>query len=96
MELRLGPEQRLPTTNTIIRARRFRIFVFTGKRRLGPLLPRHIVLIRRELLLPIDCILANFLFHDFPLAAYFRVLRLQYLIQRTHLKFHAEARIVGL
>jgi hypothetical protein len=57
-------KQRLATANALVYPRRVRVLVFPRKRRLCSLLAGHIVLIRRELLLPSDLVLADLFVHD--------------------------------
>src|SRR5271163_3720561 len=60
-------KQRLAAADALIGTRRLGILIFPGKRRLGSFLPRHIVLILRELFLPVAWCLADFLFHSLSL-----------------------------
>src|SRR5690349_21352897 len=63
MKLCFRPEQGLTATNTLVSALCLAIFIFAGKGRLRPFLARYIVLIWRELLLPLRFCLAHFLCH---------------------------------
>src|SRR5271154_32893 len=63
MILRFRAKQRLAATNALIRPWRVGILILAGKGRLGTLEPRHMILIWRELLLPLGVILANLLVH---------------------------------
>src|SRR5277367_2030112 len=63
---RFRAKQRLTATNALIRARCVGILVLAGKGRLGTFEPRHMILIWRELLLPLGVILANLLVHLDP------------------------------
>src|SRR6185369_18053000 len=53
VELRLGPEQGLPAADAFVRSGIFRIPVLAGESALGAVLARHLVLLRRELRLPL-------------------------------------------
>src|SRR6266849_43278 len=57
-------KQWLATADAFVRPRHIRILVLASKRRLGPLLPGHIVLILRELFLPCGIVFAYFFTHD--------------------------------
>src|SRR6266478_2396923 len=63
MKLCFVTKQGLTAANALIRSGGFRVLVFASERRLGSLLPRHIVLILRKLLLPSDVVLAYLFFH---------------------------------
>src|ERR1700751_2502341 len=63
MIFRFRAKQRLTATNALIRTRRIGILVLAGKGWLGTFEPRHMILIWRELLLPLGIILANLLVH---------------------------------
>src|SRR5260370_17203821 len=62
----LGPKERLTAAHALVRSRVLRVFIFAGKRRFGPLLPGHKVLIRRQLPLPLPLILAHLFAHHCP------------------------------
>src|SRR5271170_6237287 len=60
-------KQRLATADALVDSRRLGVLVFARERRLCALLAGHIVLIRRELLLPRGFLFADFLVHDYSL-----------------------------
>ena len=63
----IGLKQRLPAAYALVHARRLGIRIFSRKGRFRALLPGHIILIRRELLLPSGFIFADFLVHGYSL-----------------------------
>src|SRR5436305_1882381 len=54
VELRLRIEQRRPAAHAVIRARFVIVPMLAGKSALGARLARHVILLRRELLLPLS------------------------------------------
>ena len=52
MEFGVGVKQRLAATDALIHAGIFVVGVSAGERRFSSLLPRHVVLVLRELFLP--------------------------------------------
>src|SRR5271169_3766881 len=65
VKLGIRREQWLSATNAFVRSRRLCRLILPRKRWLGSLLPRHMVLIRRELLLPLGFALLYFLSHKY-------------------------------
>src|SRR5947209_18865321 len=63
MKLCFGTEQRLAAANTLIGALCLAILILAGEGRLRPFFACHIVLIWRELLLPLRFTLGNFVCH---------------------------------
>ena len=65
-------KQSLPAADTLINSGRFRVLILSREGRFRTLLAGHIVLIRRELLLPNCLVLADFLVHlsSLPLLAF--------------------------
>src|SRR5207245_11368358 len=70
MKLCFGTKQGLAAANALIASCGLRVLVFAGERRLRSLLPRHIVLILRELFLPSGFVFEYFFFHSPLRAAY--------------------------
>jgi hypothetical protein len=63
---RVGAKKGLAATSALVGAGRFSVGILTGERGLSSLLPGHIVLIRREFLLPIGFVLGDFFGHGDP------------------------------
>src|SRR5262249_35966862 len=61
-------KQGLAAADALVGTRRLGVFVLAGTRRFGTCLTGHKVLIRRELFPPRGGVLANFLFHHYPLS----------------------------
>src|ERR1700739_4937896 len=64
MKLCFGTKQGVATADALIGSCGFRFLIFAGERRLGSLLPRHIVLILRELPFPGGFVFAYFFSHS--------------------------------
>jgi hypothetical protein len=92
-------KQRLPAADAFVDPRRVGILILTREGWLGSLLARHIVLIRRELLLPSSLVLANFLIHGSSLPLFgFGLCGAPpgYQIQRSGLTIHGQTLAVPL
>src|SRR5215471_9538228 len=87
-------EQGLPAAHTFICPPRLGGCELPRERRLGTLLPGHMVLIRRELRLPFAVRFANFLAHIVPFVPLWHTFY-QYQIQRTALTFPRSTSIIN-
>src|SRR5271168_3345830 len=90
---RFGTKKLLAAGDALIRAGRIGRFVFARKWRLSSLFPSHIVLIRRELLLPLRFRFLNFLCHE-ELPWSQTGSQRQYLIRIRLLTFHSRMQIM--